>query len=199
MSLSDVSDQVLTLVITYGAVTLAVVVFLAAVGVPFPSSLFVIAGGAFVQQGVLELAPAIMWTLAGAVIGDLLSFALGRWMGHAVRARFGGSSAWQQGERQFARYGSAAIYLTRWLITPLAIPINLIAGSSDYPPARFGGNVAAGELTWILLYGALGYAFGSQWELISDFVSNFSGVLVGLVLVIGGGVALVRWVRRADA
>lgn len=199
MSLTDISDQVLTLVITYGAVTLAVVVFLAAVGVPFPSSLFVIAGGAFVQQGVLEPAPAILWTLVGAVVGDLLSFGLGRWMGQAARARFGGTAAWQQSERQFARYGAAAIYLTRWLLTPLAIPVNLIAGSSDYRLAHFGGNVAAGELTWILLYGALGYAFGSQWELISDFVSNFSGVLVGVVLVIGAGIALVRWVRRGDS
>ncbi len=199
MSLTDVSDQVLTLVITYGAVTLAIVVFLAAVGVPFPSSLFVIAGGAFVQQGVLELAPAIAWTLAGAVVGDLLSFGLGRWMGHAARARFGGTAAWKQGEQQFSKYGAAAVFLTRWLLTPLAIPINLIAGSSEYRLSHFGGNAAAGELTWILLYGALGYAFGSQWELISDFVSNFSGVLVGLVLVVGAGVALVRWVRRGDA
>lgn len=199
MSLSDLSDQILTLVITYGAVALAIVVFLAAAGVPFPSSLFVIAGGAFVQQGVLELVPAILWTLAGAVIGDLVSFGLGRWLGHAARTRFGGTPAWQQGERQFARYGAVAVFLTRWLLTPLAIPINLIAGSSDYRWAHFGGNAAAGELTWILLYGALGYLFGSQWELISDFVSNFSGVLVGIVLLIGGGVALVRWVARGEA
>lgn len=199
MSLSDISDQVLTLVITYGAVALALVVFLAAVGVPFPSTLFVIAGGAFVQQGVLDLASALAWTLAGAVVGDLLSFGLGRWMGHAVRTRFGGTAAWQQGERQFARYGAAAVFLTRWLLTPLAIPINLIAGSSEYRLARFGGTAAAGELVWIVLYGTLGYAFGSQWELISDVVTNFSGVLVGLVLVAIGGFALLRWVRRGEA
>lgn len=198
MSLSDISDQILTLVITYGAVALAVVVFLAAVGVPFPSTLFVIAGGAFVQQGVLDLASAIAWTLVGAVVGDLLSFGLGRWMGHAARTRFGGTTAWQQGERQFGRYGAMAVFLTRWLLTPLAIPINLIAGSSEYRLTRFGGTAAAGELVWILLYGTLGYVFGSQWELISDFVGNFSGALVGLALVVVGVVALVRWVRRGE-
>ena len=199
MSLSDISDQILTLVITYGAVALAVVVFLAAVGVPFPSTLFIIAGGAFVQQGVLDLPSALVWTVIGAVVGDLLSFGLGRWMGHAARARFGGTSAWQQGERQFERYGAVAVFLTRWLLTPLAIPINLIAGSSEYRWARFGGTAAVGELTWVLLYGTLGYAFGSQWELISDFVGNFSGVLVGLVLVVMGAIALIRWVRRSEA
>ena len=51
----------------------------------------------------------------------------------------------------------------------------------------------AGEFTWIVLYGGLGYAFGSQWEAINQFISDFSGLLVGLVLF---GVGLYLLVRR---
>jgi membrane protein DedA with SNARE-associated domain len=40
-----------------------------------------------------------------------------------------------------------------------------------------------------LLYGGLGYAFGSQWELISDFISNFSGFILG-ALALGLGIYL---------
>jgi membrane protein DedA with SNARE-associated domain len=48
-----------------------------------------------------------------------------------------------------------------------------------------------------LLYGGLGYAFGSQWELISNFISDFSGLLVGLV-VLGVGIYLMfRWFRKS--
>ena len=40
-----------------------------------------------------------------------------------------------------------------------------------------------GEFTWIILYGGLGYLFGSQWELVSDFISNFGGLILGIVIL----------------
>jgi membrane protein DedA with SNARE-associated domain len=49
------------------------------------------------------------------------------------------------------------------------------------------------------LYGGLGYAFGSQWELISDFISDFSGLLVGLLILGAGLYLLFRWHRRSTA
>ena len=55
------------------------------------------------------------------------------------------------------------------------------------------GYAAAGELTWLLVYGGLDYLFGSQWEAVSTFISDFSGLLVGLVILTGG---VVWWVRR---
>ena len=45
----------------------------------------------------------------------------------------------------------------------------------------------AGEILWIALYGGLGYLFGSQWELVYDFMSNFGGLILGL-LVFGFGI-----------
>jgi membrane-associated protein len=82
------------------------------------------------------------------------------------------------------------------LLTPLALPTNLIAGGSGYRYWRFLTYDVAGEFTWILLYGGLGYLFGSQWELISQFISDFSGLLVGLV-ALGAGLyfLLRRWHR----
>jgi membrane protein DedA with SNARE-associated domain len=53
-----------------------------------------------------------------------------------------------------------------------------------------------GEFTWVVLYGGLGYWFGTQWELVSDFISNFGGLLLGLVLL-GAGIWLgVRQLRK---
>ncbi|MGZ9167070.1 MAG: DedA family protein, partial [Anaerolineales bacterium] len=89
-----------------------------------------------------------------------------------------------------------AIYLTRFLITPLAVPTNLIAGGSGIRFSRFMTYDTLGEMTWVVLYGGLGYWFGTQWELVSDFISNFGGLLLGLVLL-GGGVWLgVRTLRQ---
>lgn len=192
----SLSDTLLTFVINYGAPVLALVIFLAAAGIPLPSTLMVVAGGAFVRQGVLSLDVTLALCLAGVLLGDSLSYALGRFGRGWVLRRFGSSSAWNSAELQFQRRGGLAVYLTRFLFTALAIPVNLIAGGSAYAYPRFLTLDAAGELTWLAAYGGLGYLFGTQWEQISDLLSNFSGLLLGLLALGVGVYALARWMRR---
>jgi membrane protein DedA with SNARE-associated domain len=121
---------------------------------------------------------------------------IGRLLRRPIERRYGQSPAWLRAEAYFARRAAIAIFLTRCLLTPIALPINLIAGSSDYPLARFVTYVGAGELTWLLGYGALGYLFGSQWESVSELIGNASGLLVGLVIAGAGAYTLIRWQRR---
>jgi len=196
MSLSDLNDLLLTYIVTYGAVVLSLVFLLAALGLPLPSTICVIAGGAFIQQGVLDMSTTIALGLVGVVLGDTLSYGMGRLLRRPIQRRYGQSATWRRAEAGFARHATLAIYLTRCVLTPIAVPINLIAGSSDYPVGRFLAYDAAGELTWLLGYGALGYLFGSQWEYVSDLISNASGLLVGLVIAGAGGYMLIRWQRR---
>jgi membrane-associated protein len=200
MSLGNLNDLILTSVVTYGAVALASVFLLAALGLPLPSTLCVVAGGAFIQQGVLTPATTIALGLAGVVLGDSLSYGMGRLLRHPIQRRYGQSAAWLRAEAYFDQRAGIAIFLTRCVLTPIAVPINLVAGSSDYPASRFVAYDALGELTWLIGYGALGYLFGSQWEYVSDLISNASGLLVGLVIAGAGVYALVRRQRRsADA
>ncbi len=193
MSLADLSGNILTYIITYGSVALGVTILLAALGVPFPSTVFVLASGAFIQQGALDLPSTLAVALLFVVTGDTLSFGMGWLLRGFLQRRFGGLESWRNAESYFQRRGGLAIFLTRCLLTPIAVPTNWIAGSSGYRPLRFVGYAAAGELTWLLVYGGLGYLFGSQWEVVSTFISDFSGLLVGLVLL-GGG--FIWWLRR---
>lgn len=204
MSLNDLSDLnlnelVLSWVVIYGSPMVAVALLLGAMGVPVPGTILVIASGAFVRQGVLDIYTTPLLALAGAVSGDIVVYGVGRFARVWINKRFGYSSAWQKAEAYFIKRGGIAIYLTRWLFTPLAVPVNLIAGSSGYPFLKLLVFDIAGELTWIALYGGLGYALGPQWELISDFIANFSGLLVGLVILGGGVYILFRWSRKPAA
>jgi len=193
--MTDISltDLFLTGMISFGAPALGLALLLGALGFPLPGTLFVIAAGAFVRQGVIQWPDSAGLGLLGVVLGDSASYALGRFAKGWVQGRFGQSTTWQKAQETFNQHGGLAIYSTRFLLTPLAIPTNLIAGGSGYAFGRFLGYDVAGELTWILLYGGLGYAFGSQWEAVNQFISDFSGLLVGLV-AFGAGIYL--WLRR---
>ncbi len=193
------SDFLLTQIINYGAPLFAVFLFLGALGIPVGASVLVIAAGAFSQQGILDWPLTALLGLIGAVAGDTISFGIGFYAKHWLDDRFGRSPAWRNAQRSFDSRAGLAIYLTRFLITALALPTNLIAGGSGIKFRRFMAYDSLGEFTWIILYGGLGYLFGSQWELVSDFISNFGGLTLGIV-VLGIGVWLgIRRIRGVES
>ena len=190
------SDFLLTLIINYGAPVFAILLFLGALGVPIGASVLVIAAGAFSQQEILDWPLTALLGLIGAVVGDAVSFGMGYYGKDWVDQRFGSSPAWKSAKESFQAQAGLAIYLTRFLITALAVPTNLIAGGSRIKFRRFMVYDSFGELTWIVLYGGLGYLFGSQWEVVSEFISNFGGLILGVVLL-GVGLWLARKRRRS--
>ena len=187
------SDYLLTLIINYGAPVFAALLFLGALGLPVGASVLVIAAGAFSQQGILNWPLAALLGWIGAILGDAMSFGIGFYAKDWVDKRFGRSPTWRSAEQTFDERAGLAIYLTRFLITVLAVPTNLIAGGSGIRFRRFMFYDSLGELTWILLYGGLGYVFGSQWELVSTFISNFGGLILGIVIL---GVGVWLWNKR---
>jgi membrane protein DedA with SNARE-associated domain len=192
--MTDLSETFLTGMLAYGPPALSLALLLGALGLPLPGSMFLLAAGAFAGQGALSWSAAAPLALAGVVAGDSGGYLLGRYGGPLLLRRVEGSDSWQRAQKTFDRRGGLAILLTRFLLTPLAIPINLIAGSSQYSFWRFLTFDAVGELMWVALYGGLGYLFADSWEVISDLAGNLSGLLVGLVaLGVGGYLAYRYW------
>ena len=190
--MSDLSSLLLTALLNYGALMLGITLFLAALGLPLPASMVLIAAGAFAQQGVIGIQEAASAALAGAVLGDSGSYGLGRFAGLRIPPRMRASALWTRAAALFTRWGLLGIYLTRFLLTPVALPVNLLAGSLRYPWPRYLAAVVAGEATWVGLFGGAGYAFSQQWESISNLVADAGGILLGGVLVVVAG----RWLWR---
>jgi membrane protein DedA with SNARE-associated domain len=193
------SDFLLTQIINYGAPILGAIVFIGAMGAPFPGTLIVIAVGAFARQGVLPWHTTGLVALACVVLGDSLSYAMGHYAREPVLRRFQGSERWAQAETSFNRWGGMSIFWTRFLITGIAVPVNLIAGTSGFGIRRFFFYDLIGESIWIFGYGGLGYLFGSQWEVVSDVLSNISGLSLGLVILGIGTWLGVRQYRKIEA
>lgn len=191
----DITSLALNWIATYGAPMVAGLLYLGGLGLPLPGTLLVIASGAFIRQSLLDAVYTPTLGYLGTVAGDASLYAIGFFASGWIEQRFGQTPAWQNAHAFFERRGGIAIFLTRWLLTAIALPITLIAGSSGYRFRKFFLYAVLGELTWFAVYGGLGYAFGSQWELISDFISNFSGFALGAV-VLGVGVFLLVKFRR---
>ena len=193
------SDFLLTQVINYGAPILGAIVFIAALGAPFPCTLIVVAVGAFCRQGFLAWHVTGLIALSCVVLGDCIGYAIGYYAREPVIRRFGNSDKWIKAENFFQRWGGMSIFLTRFLITGIAVPVNIIAGTSNITFRRFFIYDLSGEAIWIFGYGGLGYLFGSQWEAVGEFLSNVSGFLLGLLLLVVGVWLGIRQVRKHAA
>jgi membrane protein DedA with SNARE-associated domain len=197
--MSELGETFLTAMLAYGAPAFSLALFVGALGLPVPGTMFVLAAGAFARQGVLDWPSAAPLAFLGVVAGDTGGYLLGRYGGPLVLRRFESSGAWRRAQATFDRRGGLAIFLTRFLLTPLAVPTNLVAGTSRYAFGRYLFFVATGELTWLALYGGLGYLFADSWEALNALAGDLSGLLVGAVILALGGYLAYRYSQGRSA
>jgi membrane-associated protein len=190
--LSDVSSYLLTWVISYGPPVIGLILLLGGIGIPVPASLLVIAAGAFSQQGILDPISTCFIGFVAVVIGDSISYLIGKKAAGLVTPRYVSDVNFTRAEVLFEKFGGWMIVSTRSLLSAIAIPINLVAGSSHYPFRQFLVYDMTGEIIWILGYGSLGYVFGAEWETISDFLMNLGGFLAAILIVIIPGYLLLK-------
>ena len=197
-SAAQLTDLLLTYTVTYGSPLLFIILLIGAVGIPMPCTFLVLAAGAFVHQGILDIYTVFGFALVGSVLGDSLSYWMGRLSQRFVVQCFGESQVWQKAQVNLNLRGGLAIYLTRWLLTLLALPTNLLAGSAGYTYSRFLAFDIAGEITWLLLFGGLGYSFSSHLQGMNLLISDVSAGLMGVVLCIIALVIIRRKRRQSQ-
>ena len=184
----------LSLLLTYGAPALGFFLLIGAAGLPVPASLLLVAAGAFARQEFMDWRITASLGLTGVVLGDSLGFGFGRFLNRGrLRVSLERSPHWETARVTFNNRAAGSIYFSRFLFTALAVPVNLIAGGSRYPFRQFFLFMFLGEATWVFLYGGLGYLFGSQWELVSDFLSDFGGLTLGIALL---ALAISAWRKK---
>lgn len=194
MSGQDVIDFFVQALADYGPAALGLALLVGNMGLPTPTSPLVLASGALAREGLLNWQAAAILGFAGAILGDMFSFAVGRsgwdWAQRALNQRR--ADLWNQALARFQRHAGLAVYLTRFIFTTLDVPINLIAGSSRYPFQRFLVAVLAGRATWFVIFGGLGYVVGSQWRAAGRLIDEYSFYLAIAILVILGAALLYR-------
>lgn len=178
MSLADLSDWFLAQLPLYGPALLGLTTFLSCLALPVPSSLMMIAAGAFVASGDLSLPMVTAAAYAGAVAGDQLGFLLGRRAGNFLPApgtRRGDLIA--SAMASLRRRGTVTVFLSRWLFSALGPWVNLAAGASGFAHPRFALADLLGEALWVAAYVGLGIVFGANLQAAADLAANAVGFL----------------------
>lgn len=205
--MSTFLSYLLTWIQSYGYPVLWLSVFVAAVGLPLPTTLTLLAAGAFAALGDFSLLLLIPLVVTASVSGDSLGYLLGRrvgskllhWLEQKPRLRFVTPQNIIQARHYFEQSGAWAIFLTRFLFSALGGITNILAGSDLYPYPRFLLYDISGEVLGAVIPLLLGYAFGASWEAVGTILGAFSGLALALTLVVILLVLLVRNIRRSLA
>jgi membrane-associated protein len=185
------TDWLLALVPQYGLWLLAVTTFLSCLALPIPASILMLTAGGFAAAGELGLWQAFLAAATGAILGDQLGYWAGRGLGSALLVRLRTDperdKLLDRADHLMDRRGVMAVYLTRWLLSPLGPYVNLLAGSTRLSWPRFTLAGVAGEVTWAGLYIGVGYGFAGNIVAASDMIGSLLGVIggAGAVLVLG--------------
>ncbi|MBU6444434.1 MAG: DedA family protein [Alphaproteobacteria bacterium] len=143
-----------------------------------------IEAGLLMPGGTLHLMPLLSGAILGAVLGDSVSWWLGRRYGHLLEGRWPfrrHPELLVQGETFFRRFGLASVFVGRFF-GPLRATIPLLAGIANMPPLPFWFSNIASAVIWapaLLLLGSAVVLFVGHLP-----ASGFWKVIVGGLLLV---------------
>jgi membrane protein DedA with SNARE-associated domain len=175
-------DPVLRTILTGVAVMLETSVL---VGLIVPGDTVVIVSSTAVD-GTVQYFSLVAVIILGALVGESIGFALGRYFGPWIRAsRLGGRIGernWVRAENYLARRGGIAVFISRFLPVLHSL-IPLTVGMSGMRYRRFLAWTAPACVLWAFAYVSVGSAAAGSYRELSDQLHWAGYVFVGIVAV----------------
>ncbi|MGI3165619.1 DedA family protein [Pseudooceanicola sp. 200-1SW] len=191
------TDWLIAALVDWGLPLLGIGTFLSCLALPIPSSLMMLSAGGFAASGDLELTGVILAAYLGAVAGDQAGYQLARAAYGRISTRLTGrrktALALARAQHFLDQRGVVAVFLSRWLVSPLGPYVNFAAGAARMRRGAFTLGSVTGEGVWVAAYVGLGYSFAASIATLAELASDLTGILAGLVLM--GAMAL--WMRRS--
>ena len=162
---------------------------LAIVGLLVPGTVLLFALAVLAGGGVLSLGQTLLMAYAGGLLGDMLSYLVGRHLHQNIRGLpyLRDHPQWLVGaEQYFQRYGIASLLVGRF-IGPLRPFLPMVAGMCDMPALRFFLVSALASVGWSVAYLLPGWTAGAalRLPLPTGFWSE-AALLAGAVAVLIG-------------
>lgn len=128
-------------------------------GLFIPATTLMLLTGGLIGAGTLDPWNILAWGIAGAIVGDALSYALGRWAGPSALRRWPlkqQRAAVARARLFFYRYGFASVLIGRFL-GPIRSSIPTVAGVMGMAHSRFQMANVLSAVLWMPLMLAPGY------------------------------------------
>jgi len=161
-------------------------------GLLFPGTTLLIAAGALIKTGALPYTPIMIGAIVGAVLGDSVSYWIGRRWGGAIARIWPFSrnpDLLPLGIGFFERHGSKSVFIGRFL-GPIRAVIPLAAGIMLMPRGRFWFANITSALVWAPMLLFAGDLIGHAGERLVGSANTVLLVFVGMTLF---GIAGALW------
>src|SRR5436309_12052191 len=183
-------DHVLALLVPYGNVVVFGVMLLENLGLPVPGIAVLVLAGALAGAGKLRLGLIVVLAVAGALLGDLVWYALGRWRGRpvlGVLSRLSLSPDTRVGntERFFLRWGMPTLLIAKFVpgMNTIAPPLMGTLGGRFLP---FLAYDTGGAVIFAVVSVGLGYLLGLEIVDRAQAAASQMGAWLGWTLGVFG-------------
>lgn len=151
-------------------------------------------GGA-ASQGVMPVGALWLTVYTALVVGDNTGFFVGRKFGRPVLLKFGTriikAGTLERAEKFFLRYGTRAVFFSRFIFATIAAPLNVLAGASALPWRKYLPAEMAGQVVWATMYVSLGYFLGDQIGEVIQLVDRANVTAISVLTL--GVILFVLW------
>ncbi|MBF0840493.1 MULTISPECIES: DedA family protein [Mammaliicoccus] len=187
----------------YGYVGIFILVFLEYIIHPFPSEIVLTFAGFMTTQSNLSIVIVCILAVVGAVLGALVLYGIGAWIGEERIYRLIHKHGKYIGIKTkdldktitwLNKYGNWAIFIGRFIPIVRTL-ISLPAGITKMNIPLFILLTAIGTGMWNILLIVLGMTLGSHWHKIIEFAGIYSKLFIIIIAIIVLYV-LYRWFKR---
>lgn len=193
-NLSGFSAWTVRIMETLGPIGVGFLVFLDNIFPPIPSELVLPLAGFTASGGQLSLVLAIVFATIGSVVGAVLLYAIGRWIGLdrivrvAVKMPLVDVADVHKTVSWFDRHGDKAVFFGR-MIPIFRSLISIPAGMRAMPMVKFILLTAAGSTIWNTVLIVAGFLLGENWSIVETYAGYFQTLVIAVVVI-----AVVVWI-----
>lgn len=160
------------------------------VGLFFPATVIMVIVGAAIRDHYLDWPSVIGWSIAGAVVGDAVTYWIGRWIGPSVVHHWPLSRHKEAAARArlfFRKYGFLSIFIGRFL-GPVRPTIPLVGGIMRMRHLTFQIANVTSAIAWVLFMLAWGYGFSKVVGPLDSLTTGHWVVLVACLVAVMVGI-----------
>lgn len=154
---------------------------------PIPGDLIVVFGGYLVGIGRLDFVVVVLLSTLGGALGFMTMYAIGLKLGRAIkdpeRLQWLPQHQIEIVEQWLRKWGYGVVLANRFLSGARSV-ISLTVGMARMDARKTTIYATISAAVWTLLITYAGYAVGENWEIVTEYLSQYGRfVLVVLVLI----------------